>query len=238
METIVLSALLLSAILYLVMGWIIGRNNKDLADLLPILFKHNAHVKSVDEFRSSTVATTVSLATIVLAYFELAGYFGLYLLWTAITTAIGMYIVSKLSRTIWEKLQAYEHRPSLHEFLATEFNSKSIKLVASLCTSIGFLMIFATELIVGSRFLAQLVPQVPEWATVVFLSMVGFIYTVTGGFRAVIKTDQVQMKFIWLLIASFLGYYFYHFLNNDFRAPLRTEIYLSISVDNFFLNHH
>lgn len=216
MTTIVLSALVISSIAYLAMGYVISKTNHDLADFLPIVFKHNAKVETVAEFSASTVATTVSLATIVLAYFELAGYFGLYLLWTAITTAIGMYLVSKVAKRIWDKMSAYDHRPSLHEFLGTEFNSKTVVLVASICTSIGFLMIFATELIVGSRFLAKLVPEIPEWITVVFLSSVGFIYTLSGGFRVVIKTDQLQMKFIWGLIVVLSGYYTYYFLTTDF----------------------
>jgi len=215
MSQLILSALVISAILYLLIGFLIGRKNKSIADLIPIVFRKNANVKTPEEFPSSTVATTVSLATIVLAYFELAGYFGLYLLWTAITTAIGMYLVSKLSNRIWNKLNEYKHRPSLHEFLGTEFASKKIVFVASMCTSIGVLMIFATELIVGSRFLAALVPEIPQWITVIFLSTVGCVYTVAGGFRAVIKTDQLQMKLIWGLIIVLIGFYLYYFISND-----------------------
>jgi len=213
MTITVLIALTLSAAVYLYIGFAIGKQNRGLADLFPIIFGRNARVNTVDEFTTSTVATTVSLATIVIAYFELAGYFGLYLLWTAVTTAIGMVLVSFAAKRIWEKLSLYDHRPSLHEFLGIEFNSKTVVLVASACTSIGFLLIFATELIVGSRFLAKLVPQIPEWVTVVFLSTVGFIYTMVGGFRAVIKTDQVQMKMIWGLIVVLGGYYIYHIFN-------------------------
>jgi Na+/proline symporter len=215
MTTVVLLALLISAVVYLLVGFAAGRYNKSLADLFPIILGKNARVNTVDEFATSTVATTVSLATIVLAYFELAGYFGLYLLWTAVTTAIGMVLVSYASTRIWEKINAYDHRPSLHEFLGVEFDSKAVVLVASACTSIGFLLIFATELIVGSRFLARLIPTIPEWITVVFLSGVGLVYTLVGGFRAVIKTDQIQMKMIWGLIIVLGGYYAYHILTGN-----------------------
>jgi len=210
MATIVLIALLISAIIYLVIGFSLGKHNKSLADLFPIIFGRNAKVQTIDEFSTSTIATTVSLATIVLAYFELAGSFGLWLLWTAVTTTFGMYIVSLTSKRIWRKMSTYTHRPSMHEFLGIEFNSKSVALIASACTSIGFLLIFATELVVGSKFLAGLVPFIPQWVTVVFLSAVGFTYTLYGGFRAVIKTDQIQMKFIWALIIAFAGYYAYY----------------------------
>lgn len=210
MATIILSALLISAIIYLSIGYSLSKDNKNLSDLFPVVFGKKASVNTTDEFSKSTVATTVSLATIVLAYFELAGYFGIYLLWTAITTAIGVVLVSFASKKIWQKMNTYDHRPSLHEFLSVEFNSPSVGLIASICTSIGFLLIFATELIVGSRFLAGLVPQIPEWVTVIFLSTVGFLYTLMGGFRAVIKTDQLQMRFIWGFIGMLIAYYIYH----------------------------
>lgn len=207
MEITVLSALLISAAIYLWIGFRLGKQTRDIGDLFPVRFGKNARVSTVSEFSTSTVATTVSLATIILAYFELAGQFGLFLLWTSVTTAIGMFLVSASADRIWTKLLAYNHRPTMHEFLGTEFHSRTVAWVASVCTSIGFLLIFATELIVGSSFLAKFIPEIPEWITVVFLSGVGFIYTLFGGFRAVIKTDQIQMKFIWALILLLGGYY-------------------------------
>jgi len=214
MIPIVITALLLSSAIYLYLGFVLGKNNKTLGDLFPVVFGRNAKVNTVDEFSTSTVATTVSLATIVLAYFELAGYFGVWLLWTALTTSIGMIIVSWASKRIWSKMSEYKHRPSMHEFIGVEFNSISVSLIASACTSIGFLLIFATELVVGSRFLAGLVPDIPQWVTVIFLSAIGFVYTLLGGFRAVIKTDQLQMKFIWALIIFLGAYYIYYILQN------------------------
>ena len=220
MAVTIISALILSSILYLGVGYFLGKENKSLADLLPVTFGSTASVKSEDEFSKSTVATTVSLATIVLAYFELSGYFGLYLLWTAITTVIGIVVVSIVSRRIWDKMNTYTHRPSMHEFLGTEFSSPKVSMIASVCTSIGFLMIFATELIVGSRFLANLVPIIPEWITVIFLSTVGFLYTLMGGFRAVIKTDQLQMWFIWGLIVVLGLYLLYNVADTGFLQSI------------------
>jgi len=215
METIVITGVIISSIIYLYIGFVQNKYQKSLGDIFPIVFGRTASVNTTNEFTTSTVATTVSLATIILAYFELAGFFGLYLLWTAATTAIGMVLVSVAAKRIWQKMSEYDHRPSMHEFLGREYNSPKVALIASACTSIGFLLIFATELIVGSRFLAGLVPQIPEWASVVFLCLVGFLYTVLGGFRAVIKTDQLQMKFIWGLIAGFIVYYIYFIIDTS-----------------------
>lgn len=214
MEQVVLLALIISAVLYLYIGYKLGHQNKGIGDLLPIVFGKNAKINSVSEFSSSTAATTISLATIILAYFELASSFGLWLLWTAFTTGIGMLIVSSVCKRIWTRMGAYDHRPSMHEFIGVEYNSPKAAMVASVSTSIGFLLIFATELIVGSKFLAKMIPAIPEFVTIIFLSGVGFAYTLLGGFRAVIKTDQMQMRFIWILIAIIAFYYCYFLAEN------------------------
>ncbi len=218
MEAIVIIALLVSSLLYIYIGISLKKKNKSIADFLPISKqKSEAKISSIDEFSTSTVATTVSLATIVLAYFELAGYFGFVLFWTVITTTIGMLLVSLFAKRIWNKMSVYEYKPSLHEFLGIEYNSKSVAMVASICTSLGFLLIFATELIVGSRFLAGLVPAIPEWVTVVFLTFVGFFYTLSG-FRTVVRTDQLQMKMIWAFIGALGVFYTYHVVTSDWQA--------------------
>ncbi|WP_335973250.1 hypothetical protein [Gaetbulibacter jejuensis] len=218
MTPIVIIALLLSSIIYVYIGLKLKKGNKSIADFLPLSKqKSQARISSVDEFSTSTVATTVSLATIVLAYFELAGAFGFILFWTVITTTIGMLLVSLLAKRIWNKMSTYKNKPSLHEFLGTEYNSKSVAMVASICTSLGFLLIFATELIVGSRFLASLVPEIPEWITVIFLTFVGFFYTLSG-FKTVIKTDQLQMKMIWAFIISLGLFYVYHIVTTDWQT--------------------
>lgn len=207
MELVVILALVLSIIFFLSLGFKYGKKNKTLSDIFPVYFGKNATVDSAEEFSSTSIATTVSLATIIMAYFQLAGYFGLFLLWTTITTAIGMLLLSRLSKRILDKMEVYEHRPTLHEFLGTEYRSKTIALVGALCTSIGFLLIAALELIVGSQFLAQLVPSINPIITSIVLSLTGIIYLSIGGFKTVVRSDVWQMKFIWLLIIAIFYYY-------------------------------
>jgi Na+/proline symporter len=158
------------------------------------------------EFAASTVAATISLATVVVAFYELVPSLGLWLLWTAITTALGLLLFSLFVRRIWMKMAVYDYRPTLHAYLGTEFNSKKLALVASICTAIGYLSAFAVELTVGSRFLAGLVQGIPPFATVGVLAAVAFIYTSLGGFRVVVVTDRIQMWFIWLLIGAMVAY--------------------------------
>ncbi|MDW3193944.1 MAG: hypothetical protein R8G66_16340 [Cytophagales bacterium] len=214
MEIVILTSIIVSSVIFLGIGFTTSSKNKSLSDFIPITLG-KSHVRNSTEFSASTVATTVSLATIVISYFQLAGYFGMWLLWTVLTTAIGMFWLSKVSPLILKKLAAYDHRPSLHEYLGSEYASGIVKVVGAICSSVGFLLIFATELLVGSRFLAFLVPSIPEWITVLTLSLVSVVYTFLGGYRAVIKTDNIMMNAIWALIIAFFVFIGYGIFTAD-----------------------
>jgi Na+/proline symporter len=207
MTTIVLIALAVSISLYLGMGLRYSRDIRGLGDILPLLLGRRARVENHREFAASTVAATISLATVIVAFFELVPALGLWLLWTAITTALGLLVFSILVPRIWTKMSGYDYRPTIHAYLGTEFDNKGLALVASVCTAIGYLSAFAVELTVGSRFLAGLVHGIPPFLTVAVIATVAFTYTGLGGFRVVVVTDRIQMWFIWLLIAAMAVFY-------------------------------
>lgn len=211
MSSIVLGALLLSLIVYLFVGFYLGRKPLRIADIFPLLAQKQSGVRNSSEFSASTVATTISLATVIVAFFDLAPYFGVWLYWCVITTAIGILLVRVLGKQIWKKLSVYKKRLSLHEFLGKEFDSRTVRITSAFCTSLGFIGAFATELTVGSRFIAQLVGEHPEWLYVIVFSIVAFTYTMLGGFRAVIVTDKLQMLAIWMLLIS-LSVFYYHYI--------------------------
>lgn len=207
MTTAALLALGLSIVIYLAAGIKYSTSIRGPGDILPLLLGRTARVANRREFAASTVATTISLATVVIAFYELVPALGFWLVWTAITTAAGLFLFGLCAKKIWAKMAAYDYRPTLHAYLGTEFDSKTLALVASVFTTLGYLSAFAVELSVGSRFLAGLVQGVPQILTVLVLASVAFIYTALGGFRVVVVTDRIQMAFIWLLIAAMLLYY-------------------------------
>ncbi|MES2188709.1 MAG: hypothetical protein V4454_01195 [Pseudomonadota bacterium] len=197
-------ALAVSGGIYIFIAWQIHRKSVALKDLLPIgLGSSQARVQTSTEFSAATVATTISLATVILAYSELASYMGTWLLWTVCTTAIGIYVVRLFAPVIWLRLaETGDYRPTLHDFLGTAFGSDRLARIAALCTSLGFIGALAVELSVGSRFLSGLIPGLPAWVAVTILSAIGVTYTMLGGFRGVIITDRIQMWAIWLAIAA------------------------------------
>ena len=207
MNWIVLCSLSISVVAYCAIAYRIHLRTKVLGDQLPIGKGFEAKVLTASEFSASTVATTISLSTVVLAYYELAPYLGLFLLWSVVTTALGIAVMRMSAPTIWKRINVYKHRPTLHEFLGTEFRSPGVAIVGAMCTALGFLGAFAVELSVGSRFLASFLPDIPTWIVIGTLTTVAFAYTAAGGFRAVIVTDVIQMKAIWVMILALVAYY-------------------------------
>lgn len=210
----IIFSLLFVLVLYLGIGLTVGRRTSSVADLLPMSRSKKACVKNSAEFSSSTVATSISFATVIMAFFWLAEDYGIWMLWTVVTTVLGLFLVRFFAVRIWHRVADYERRPTLHEFLGGQFGSKTISQVGAICTSLGFLGAFATELTVGSVFFSSLIPEIPAWTIVIVLSTVAFIYTAFGGFRAVIVTDRVQMLSIWLLLVSLPLFYVYYILTH------------------------
>lgn len=207
MTLAVILSLGFSVVLYLGIGAWYGSRIRGLADLLPLLSGGQAKVVNHREFAASTVAASISLATVLVAFYELVPALGFWLLWTAITTALGLLLFGALTTRIWMKMAAYDYRPTLHAYLGAEFGSPNLALVASVFTAIGYLSAFAVELTVGSRFLAGMIPGAPQLPTAIALSIVSFVYSAQGGFRVVVVSDRIQMWFIWLLIAALGAYY-------------------------------
>ena len=77
MSSVVLGALFFSLIIYLFVGFSLGKKMRKIADLFPLIANNSqSGIRNSSEFSASTVATTISLATVVVAFFDLAPYFG------------------------------------------------------------------------------------------------------------------------------------------------------------------
>jgi Na+/proline symporter len=193
-----------SGLIYLFISWRLHARASKLADQFPLTSASGqAHVLSSTEFSAATVATTLSLATVILAFAELAPSLGTWLLWPAITTAMGIVVVRLVAPIILKRMSEFgTHRPTLHEFLGHSYGSLTVMRSAAICTSLGFLGAFAVELTVGAGFLAKLLPGMPSWIAVILLAGIGATYTALGGFRAVVITDRIQMWAIWAAIVA------------------------------------
>jgi Na+/proline symporter len=211
MELTVIFAIILSFIVYLGVGYVINKKTKSVADMLPIADGYTAEVKSITEFGASTTAASISLVTVIMFFFEAAPGMGPYLYWCVLTTIGGIFLVRFLIKKMWARAAVYENRPSLHEFIGYQFASEKLTIVGAICTSISYLATYAVETYVGSLFLSALIPTIPQYAFVLILTIVGFIYTLSG-FRTVVLTDVIQMWCIYLFGILMLGFFIWFIL--------------------------
>lgn len=158
----------------------------------------------------STFAQGMSLATVFIAFLQLAGVLKGVLIWATLTYAAGWFAFAFLSK----KIANNKDIGTLHDFLGKKFNSRTIVVITSIATSIGFIGILSTELIVGSNIFSNLnINNVNFfYYGLFFITLCLLIYTTLGGFRAVIKTDIYQSFLIFgatiaLLVISLIVLY-------------------------------
>jgi len=150
----------------------------------------------------------MSLATVFIAFFQLAPVFGLSLLWAALFYALGHVVIFYLTPRIRSLTTSGS---TLHGFLKDSYGSEGLKLTASIATTIGFIGIFATELIVGTRLLQSLLPNVDSYLpSLLLIGMVLVAYSILGGFKSVVRTDLLQTSAV-ILFCGLMIYLAFHF---------------------------
>ena len=213
----VLLSIIAACLFYCIISLKYNRRIKKLADFLP-LSSERPHVKNREEFSTTTVAYTISLATVIVAIFELFPYMRLWLFWTVITTYFGLILVRTFIRKIWKKMNSFKKRPSLHEFLGTEFGSDRLTMIAATCTCLGFMGALAVEITVGSKFLGSLVPNTPPLFWVVLIALFVLGYVGVGGYRAVVVTERIQMYSIYGFLTALTVFLIFVALHTGFGS--------------------
>lgn len=91
---------------------------------------------------------------------------------------------------------------TLHEFLGKRYQSRGLRVLASLVTVAIFTSTMGLELFGGVFLLSKLGILPVLWPTTLALiiALMLVIYTVLGGFKATVKTDIAQMLFIVLAL--------------------------------------
>ncbi|MCP5534432.1 MAG: hypothetical protein H7A48_14775 [Akkermansiaceae bacterium] len=207
MHLLITIILLLVCGIYVFIGFLSSRGVRKTEQFLPV-DSGRTYVRNGKEFAASTVATSISMATVVLAIFELYPYLRLWLLWPVLTTAAGLILVRFCATRIWDRVcgDGGSIRLSLHDFLGKTYGTKSITLVAASATTLGFLGVLAVELTVASKFLSRFGPSaIPGFAWLLIIAAVLLVYVAAGGYRAVIVTDRIQMgTIVGFLVAGTL----------------------------------
>lgn len=142
-------------------------------------------------------ASGMSLATVFIAFYQLAPFLGTKLIWSVIFYPLGLFA---LWLAIPKISDATNNSGTIHGFLGNAFKSKEVTVISSIASCIGFIGVFATEIIIGSLLLRSVLPgEAGYWAALLLLSAVVLSYSILGGFKTVVRTDKWQSIMIILV---------------------------------------
>ena len=192
-QIIVLAAILLPAALYL--GLAVRENKRGLkiSTFYPL-----SRFLPGGEFGRSTAAAGVSLATVVLALINLAPTMGLGLLVTIASYSASFVILYFAAPAI---LRANKDNATLQSFLGTAYGSAAVRYTALVFCLVGYGSIFSMELIVGVSVLEPIYPDSVLLTATLFLLFI-ITYSAVGGFRAIVATEQWQIRAVLVAVIS------------------------------------
>lgn len=216
---IVFLAILLPAILYV---WLAVRERKhvhSIYDFFPL-----TRFLDGEKYGRSTAAAGVSLATVILTLVNLAPVMGISLLVTITSYAFSFYILYLCAPTI---LRANPDNDTVQAFLGKTYGSNHLRNIALLFTFIGYISIFSMELLVGVTVLQPFLGERILVFSLLYLIFI-IVYSLISGFRAVVATEQWQIRFIvasvFVLIVFLTTLWFGHSNSASFSEITRRVV--------------
>lgn len=188
-------AVLLPAILYFAAAYRQRKNILDIRDFFPL--KRSI---STGEYRSTTIAAGMSLATVIIAFINLAPFLGITLFVSVISYAISFLLLYLCANRIME---ANPRNDTLQAYLGRSYGSPSVKYIALFFSLIGYVSIFSMELLVGVTVLQPFLGEKVLAFALVYLVFI-IVYSLMSGYRAIIATDRWQLRFIIIGLFSLL----------------------------------
>jgi Na+/proline symporter len=189
-------AVLLPGLLYVFLAIKQRKNIRSLHDFFPL-------TKFIpgDEYGRSTAAAGMSLATVIITILNLAPSLGLGLLVTIASYAASFLLLYVCAPTI---LRANPANDTVQAFLGKTYGSIRVRNVALLFCFIGYISIFAMELIVGVTVLEPFFGDGILVFSLIYLVFL-VLYSVIAGFRAIVATEQWQIRFIAVAVLSLVA---------------------------------
>ena len=186
------------------------------ANTLIKFFQYGDDLKASSFFATLTASSSGLSASIyiitVYGYFFGIGVFPWVLsFWvlTQLTSQVTIKRVEKVSKSFGGFLSKHG---TLHEFLGLSFGSNSVRMAAATLSSICYLGIISCEILLGYEVVSAILPdsvelfgtrlQISTFLLTFFFAGLVFFYTCMSGFRAVIKTDLLQLSLLILMILS------------------------------------
>ncbi len=203
---LVLFTVILVTSFFLYISYKETRNIKSISDFLPI-----KRFMKASEYKSTTVAAGMSLATVMIALINLSPFMGISLFITIITYATGFlalyYAIPKIQKLNF-------NNDTIPVFLGKQYNSETVKRTSSVFSIIGYSSIFAMELIVGVTIFSPFFSNY-ALAFAIFFFIFLLTYTLFSGFRGIVRTDIWQLRFIYFSIISLFIFLINSFFNDN-----------------------
>lgn len=144
-------------------------------------------------FFATLYAAEMSIATVFIAFFDLASFLGFQLLTAVFTFTIGQFMLSRLAPRI---KHANHSKLTLPGVLGERYQSRAVRIVALTTIAVGFGGLFATEILVGAQLVRPLFNADAYVVVLLFMATLVTFYTALGGFKNVIRTDRYQTVFV------------------------------------------
>ncbi len=156
-------------------------------------------------FGASLVASSTSLATVILFFLATASHYGYVLFWTGLT-----YIAGQGLFTWYVKDKSVLKRDlrTVSDLWFWTVRDQFLARLISVITVTSFLIILFVELYVGTiivgYFLARYVPAGANLWAFLMLSVLVIGYVQIGGLRGVMQTDRWQLGLMLIAVAALL----------------------------------
>ena len=211
-------AVILPAFLYFKQAWKQKKEIRSIMDFFPL-----THSISSGEYRSTTVAAGMSLATVVLTLVNLSPFMGLTLFVSVFTYGLSYLI---LYPCVGRIMTANPQNDTIQSYLGKAYSSNSVRITALIFSLIGYISIFSMELLVGVSVLEPFLGNKVMVFSFLYLIFL-IIYSLLGGYKAIIATDRWQLRFI---IGSIIALYIFGiFQFSNAKDVNISAVFLSIS---------
>jgi len=189
---VVIAAAALPALIYLALAFREAARGLTLGRFFPL-----SRFVPAGAYGRSTAAAGVSLATVILALVNLSPVLGLGLLITVASYVGGFMVLYWVAPHI---LRANPDNHTLQSYLGSVYGP-GVKYVSIAFTFVGYMSIFSMEILVGVSVLEPIFPGQGLPIATLFLAFI-VLYSTIGGFRAIVATEQWQIRFVVAAVAA------------------------------------
>ena len=211
----VYAAVCIPAFLYLRRGWRVRSEVNSPSDFFPL--KRTLDGRA---YRATTVAASMSLATVMIYFINFSALMGTALFVNVMSFCGSIVLMWFLVPRI---MRLNPNNLTVQSFLGRQYDSRFVRNTSQFFTVIGYLSIFSVELLVGVTILSPFFGNYVLLFAALYLVFL-LVYSVTGGYRAVVATDRLQLLFICSSVLALFAFLLYFVRGHDSLWTIQTFV--------------